>query len=182
VRSAEGGTRAELAGALVRHSGLGELQELIGSRFLSRADALRARSVLAGLDALIRATPPTGGERRLYYQLERVRAGAHELRELELLGVLRSGEVHLPDEQRARAERLLGADGDDPRTRLGLAADATAEQVRCAAAAEAARWRQIAAHPVAAAAIWDAAQSLVWTCERLAAEAGVAEAAGAAAR
>ena len=61
VRSGDGGTRAELAGALVRHSGLGELQELIGSRFLSRADALRARSVLAGLDALMRAMPPTGG-------------------------------------------------------------------------------------------------------------------------
>ena len=180
VRSGDGGTRAELAGALVRHSGLGELQELIGSRFLSRADALRARSVLAGLDALMRAMPPTG-RHRLHYQLERVRAGAHELRELELLGVLRSGELHLPDEQRCRAERLLGADGDDPRTRLGLGAEAPVEQVRSAAAGEAARWRQIAAHPVSSARIRDAAQALVWTCERLAVEAAQ-ETAGAVSR
>ena len=119
VRSGEGDTRAELAGALVRHSGLGELQELIGSRFLSRADALRTRSVLAGLDALMRATPPADDRCRLRYQLERVRAGAHELRELELLDVLRSGELPLPDEQRYAAERLLGGDGDGVCDRLG---------------------------------------------------------------
>jgi len=43
--------------------------------------------------------------------------------------------------------------------------------VRSAAAGEAARWRQVAAHPVVSARIRDAAQSLVWTCERLAVEA-----------
>ena len=81
---------------------------------VSRADALRSRSVLAGLDALLQAAPPpTDDGHRLQYQLERVRAGAHELRELELLDVLRSGDLHLPDEQRYAAERLLGADGDD---------------------------------------------------------------------
>ena len=171
VRGGEGETHAELAGALVRHSGLGELQELIGSRFLSRSDALRSRSVLAGLAALLQAAPPpTDDGHRLQYQLERVRAGAHELRELELLDVLRSGDLHLPDEQRYAAERLLGADGDDSRARLGLGADATAGQVRAAAAAEAARWRQIAAHPVVTARVRDAAQVVVWTCERLEAE------------
>ena len=75
-----------------------------------------------------------------------------------------------PDEQRYAAERLLGADGDDSRARLGLGADATAGQVRAAAAAEAARWRQIAAHPVVMARVRDAAQVVVWTCERLEAE------------
>ena len=171
VRGGEGETHAELAGALVRHSGLGELQELIGSRFLSRSDALRSRSVLAGLAALLQAAPPPADDgHRLQYQLERVRAGAHELRELELLDVLRSGDLHLPDEQRYAAERLLGADGDDSRARLGLGADATAGQVRAAAAAEAARWRQIAAHPVVTARVRDAAQVVVWTCERLEAE------------
>ena len=171
VRGGEGETHAELAGALVRHSGLGELQELIGSRFLSRSDALRSRSVLAGLAALLQAAPPPTDDRhRMQYQLERVRAGAYELRELELLDVLRSGDLHLPEEQRYAAERLLGADGDDSRARLGLGADATAGQVRAAAAAEAARWRQIAAHPVVTARVRDAAQVVVWTCERLEAE------------
>jgi hypothetical protein len=171
VRGGEGETHAELAGALVRYSGLGELQELIGSRFLSRSDALRSRSVLDGLAALLQAAPPpTDDGHRLQYQLERIRAGAHELRELELLDVLRSGDLHLPDEQRYAAERLLGADGDDSRARLGLDVDATAEQVRAAAAAAAARWRQIAAHPVVMARVRDAAQVVVWTCERLEAE------------
>jgi hypothetical protein len=176
VRGGEGETHAQLAGALVRYSGLGELQELIGSRFLTRADVLRSRSVLAGLAALLQAAPPpTDDGHGLQYQLERVRAGAHELRELELLDALRSGDLHLPDEQRCAAERLLGADGDDTRARLGLGADATAGQVRAAAAAEAARWRQIAVHPVVTARVRDAAQAVVWTCERLEAEAADAE-------
>jgi signal transduction histidine kinase len=170
VRSGEGDTRAALAGALVRHSGLGELQELIGSRFLSRADVLRSRTVLVGLDALMQATPPTDDARRLQYQLERVRTGAHELRELEILDMLRGGELHLPDEQRYAAERLLGADGDGFCSRLALAADATAEQVRAAATAQVVRWRQIADHPFVPARVRDAARVLVWTGERLAAE------------
>ncbi len=174
VRGGEGDTRAALAGALVRHSGLGELQELIGSRFLSRADALRSRTVLAGLDALIRTTPPESDARGLSYQLERVRAGAHELREIELLDLLRCGGLNLPDEQRSMAERLLGADGDGVRDRLALAADATAEQVREAAALQVARWRQIADHPVASTRVRDAAHDLVRTCERLAAGTEVA--------
>ncbi|MDT0350373.1 ATP-binding protein [Pseudonocardia charpentierae] len=174
VRGGEGDTRAALAGALVRHSGLGELQELIGSRFLSRADALRSRTVLAGLDALIRTTPPESDAHRLSYQLERVRAGAHELREIELLDLLRCGGLNLPDEQRSAAERLLGADGDGVRDRLALAADATAEQVREAAALQVARWRQIADHPVASTRVRDAAHDLVRTCERLSAGTEVA--------
>jgi len=89
--------------------------------------------------------------------------------------VLRSGELPVPDEQRCRAERLLGADGDDPRTRLGLSVDATVEQVGAAAAAEADRWRQVAVHPVLPAPVRDAAQALVWTCERLTVEAGPGE-------
>ena len=173
VRGGEGNTRAALAGALVRHSGLGELQELISSRFLSRADALRSRTVLAGLDALMQATPPGDG-RRLQYQLERIRAGAHELRELDLLDVLRRGDLHLPDEQRHAAERLLGADGHGARARLGLSDDATAEEVRAAAAAQVVRWRQVADHPVASARVRDAAQILVWTGERLPAESEIA--------
>jgi hypothetical protein len=171
VRSGEGDTRTALAGALVRHSGLGELQELIGSRFLSRADALRSRTVLTGLGALLRAEPPGADARRLHYRLEQVRAGAHELRELALLDVLRSGDLHLPDEQRHAAERLLGADGDGVRSRLGLAVDTAPEHVRTAAAAQILRWRQIADHPVASARVRDAAQILVWTGERLVAEA-----------
>ena len=90
-------------------------------RIVRRADALRTRSVLAGLDALLRTAPPASdGGKRLRYQLERVRAGAHELREIELLDLLRSGDLPLPDDELRVAERLLGADGGDVAARLGL--------------------------------------------------------------
>jgi hypothetical protein len=171
VRSGEGDTRADLAAALVRYSGLGHLQELIASRFLRRAEALRTRSVLAGLDALLNTAPPPGdAARRLRYQLERVRAGAHELREIELLDALRSGDLHLPDELARAAERLLGADGWDAPARLGLAPDATAEQLRVAVVHQPDRWRDLAVHPVVSTRVREFAQALVTTCERLAGE------------
>jgi hypothetical protein len=171
VRAGEGGSRAELAAALVRHSGLADLQEVIASRFLRRAERLRSRSVLAGLDAVLEASPPPGdAARALRYQLERVRAGAHELREIELLDALRSGEMGLPGEERRAAERLLGADGADVRVRLGVAAGASPGQLRSETAHQAARWRALAAHPVVSTRAREAAQVLVRTCEQLVAE------------
>jgi hypothetical protein len=170
VRSGAGRTRVELAAALVAHSGLAELQQLIAARFVRRADALRTRSVLAGLDALLRTAPPADGGRQLRYQLERVRAGAHELREIELLDLLRSGDLPLPDDELRAAERLLGADGGDVADRLGLDAGATAEQLRAEAERQSVRWQELAAHPVASTRLRDAAQVLVRTCEQLAEE------------
>ncbi|MCO1657722.1 ATP-binding protein [Pseudonocardia humida] len=171
VRCGEGGGRAELAAALVRHSGLADLQEVVASRFLRRSDPLRTRSVLTGLDTVLGASPPPGeSARSLRYQLERVRAGAHELREIELLDALRSGELGLPGDERRVAERLLGAAGADVRVRLGVAVDTTAGQVRSATAHQAARWRALAAHPVVSTRAREAAQVLVRTCERLGAE------------
>ena len=171
VRSGDGRTRADLAAALVAHSGLADLQQLIAARFVRRADALRTRSVLAGLEALLRTAPPPGDAAgRLRYQLERVRAGAHELREIELLDVLRSGGLPLPENELRVAERLLGADGADLHTRLGLAEDATVEQLRAEAARQPVRWQELAAHPVTSTRVRDAALVLVRTCEQLAAE------------
>jgi hypothetical protein len=171
VRSGAGRTRAELAAALVAHSGLADLQQLIAARLVRRADALRTRSVLAGLDALLRTAPPAGdGGKRLRYQLERVRAGAHELREIELLDLLRSGDLPLPTDELRAAERLLGADGGDVAARLGLPADATVEQLRAEAARQPVRWQELAAHPVTSTRLRDAALVLVRTCEQLAAE------------
>jgi signal transduction histidine kinase len=169
VRRGEANTRGELSAALVRDSGLADLQELISSRFVRRADVLRCRSVLAGLDAVLRAAPPAGDDgQRLHYQLERVRAGAHELREIELLDALRSGDLFLPDEERRAAELLLGADGEDARTRLGLGPDAPLEQMRAEAAEQPARWRNLAAHPMTSTNLRSAAQVLIRTCEQLA--------------
>ena len=178
VRRGEGCSRSDLAAALVRRSGLADLQELIASRFARRADVLRCRSVLAGLDAVLRVAPPADdGAQRLHYQLERVRAGAHELREIELLDALRSGELFLPDEERRAAELLLGAEGEDVRIRLGLGPDAPLAQMQAEAAGQPTRWRNLAAHPMTSTNLRSAAQVLVRTCEQLAVE--VDETAGA---
>jgi hypothetical protein len=168
VRSGDGATRAELAAALVAHSGVADLQDLIASRFTGRADVLRTRSVLAGLEGVLRAAPPGGDAgRTLRYQLERVRAGAHELREAELLDLLRSGDLPLPDDALRAAELLLGSDGADVRTRLGLHADATVDEVRAAATRQPARWRELASHPMTSSRVREACRVLVRTCEQL---------------
>jgi hypothetical protein len=166
VRGGEGGTPAALSSALARRSGLAELRAVVESLFVRRADVLRTRSVLTGLEAVVRLAPPGGeGARQLRFELERVRSGAHELREIELLDVLQSGDLPLPDEVRRAAQRLLGGNGRDMRARLGLTSDATIEQLRAEAARQPARWRELAMHP--STRVREAAQLLVRTSEEL---------------
>jgi hypothetical protein len=141
---------------------------VVESLFVRQADAVRARSVLTGLEAVVRAAPPgVDGARELRFELERIRAGAHELREIELLAVLLSDDLPLPEDARRAAERLLGANGRDVRSRLGLASDATVEQLHAEAAQQTARWRELAMHPVASTRVREAAQLLVRTSEEL---------------
>lgn len=140
-----------------------------------QAGALKARAALRALDAVVRSSP-LGGERviRLRYQLERIRSGAHELTEIDLIDELRSGTLPLADEERQAAEELLGAAGAEPRARLGLPADADAEDVRQAAERQLARWRRRASHPGSSRAMRDAAEVLVQTCEELLTQASTA--------
>ncbi|HVL85381.1 MAG TPA: hypothetical protein VM367_13990, partial [Pseudonocardia sp.] len=159
---------AGVAGVLLTASGLTRLQELLTTRVLARADTLRARSVLIGLEVLVRAAPPAGaaGE-RLLYQVERVRAGAHELTELDLVDELWTGGSALGPDERAAAERLLGADGPQLHLRLGVAADTAPDELRRVAAVQLGRWRERAVHPAASQRTRDVAQVLVRTCERV---------------
>jgi signal transduction histidine kinase len=132
-----------------------------------------AGSALRALDALVRLSP-LGGDRavRLRYQLERVRSEAHELAEVDLLDELGSGTVPLTSEERRQAEQLLGAAGFEPRSRLGLLADADTAQVRRAAGQQLAHWQRRASHPASTRAVRDAAEILVRTCERLLSQTG----------
>ncbi|GGS26495.1 hypothetical protein [Actinokineospora fastidiosa] len=112
--------RAELS----RASGVGEIRTAVAECFADRADTLRARSALTAVDSLVRADPRPG----MAAEVERVTAGAHELRELRLLASLRSGRVSLDDlgdDAVTEARYLLGAAGpnrlactDDPYTAL----------------------------------------------------------------
>ncbi|MGH3866640.1 MAG: sensor histidine kinase [Pseudonocardiaceae bacterium] len=150
----------------------GEIEDPTRAGTLHRAGALKARSALRALDAVVRSSP-LGGDRaiRLRYQLERIRSGAHELTEIDLIDELRAGTLPLADEERHAAEELLGAAGAEPRTRLRLPADADADDVRQAAEQQLARWRRRASHPGSPRALRDAAEVLAWTCEELLAQA-----------
>jgi hypothetical protein len=129
---------------------------------------LKARSALQELEAMVRSSS-SGSDRatRLSYQLERIRAGAHQLTEIDLIDELRSGTLPLTDDERRVAEELLGTAGAQPWARLGLGADADTGEVRRAARAALARWQHRASHPASTRTVRNVAEVLVSTCEEL---------------
>jgi hypothetical protein len=167
IRSGQAPTRQALAAALVQGSGLPRLRELVGERLARRADVLKSRAVLLALENLVRHEPPPVDGDRLRYRLDRIRSGAYELTELDVVDAVQAGELDLPDSERSAAERLLGASGTDPATRLGLAPDATRQEVSQAAAEQLAHWQRRAANPLAGADLRKVAHVLVQTSERL---------------
>ncbi|GAA0920642.1 hypothetical protein GCM10009559_03310 [Pseudonocardia zijingensis] len=164
IRSGDAGDRSALAAALLQHSGVLRLRELVDARLACRADTLKARSVLLALETLVRADPPPP---RLLYRLDRIRSAAHELTEVDLVDALRAGELNLPDKQRHEAEQLLGAGGPEPQTRLGLAPDAAVQEVVRSAEEQLRLWKRRAANPGAGNDARTAAGAIVQTCERL---------------
>lgn len=121
------GTRAALAEQLMRHSGIDELYDALAVYFVARADILKARSALIGLDTVLRHEPCSAAA-PLAAELERVFVGAHEFRELRLLAELRTGRAELPEELRAEALWLVtggsgvrtGTRAPDPELRPAL--------------------------------------------------------------
>jgi len=172
-----GGVRdpTELAHELARRSGLGQLLHTIASLFQTRADALKARAAVVGLEALLRSTPRTDAL-PLETSLERLQAGAHEFRELKLLAALRTGGVGLDQELSAEAERLVGGQGSTPMLRLGLVPEATPEQITEAARGRMNRWRLIAENPLTEPAALDACRVVLRSCEGMLAATPVASA------
>lgn len=137
----------ELAHELARRSGLGRLLDTVASLFQTRADALKARAAVVGLESLLSGSQP-GQSAVLEPALEELLAGAHEFRELKLLGSLRTGGVVLPPGQAEDAERLVGGRGNLPFQRLGLPPEADAEEVARETRRALDRWRQIAENPL----------------------------------
>jgi signal transduction histidine kinase len=136
-----------------------------------RAGALKARSALRVLDAVVRSSPLGGAQAiRLGYQLERISSSAHELTEIDLINELRSGTLPLAGGERQAAEELLGAAGAEPRARLGLPADTDTDAVRHAAEGALAHWQRRTSHPGSTRAVRDTAEVLVQTCEELLAQ------------
>ncbi|OLE26413.1 MAG: hypothetical protein AUG44_13045 [Actinobacteria bacterium 13_1_20CM_3_71_11] len=115
------GSRAVLAEQLVERSGLAALRAAVDELFLDRAPLLKARSALLALGSVVR-TRPHPDAIRLTVAIERAIASAHELRELGLLGALRSDRTGLPPDLAAEARRLAGWEGPDLPARLGVGA------------------------------------------------------------
>ena len=159
-----------LAHAMVRRSGLDALLSLLDAQFQTRAEHLKARSALVAVEQLLRERPRHGAE-DVRAALERVRAGAHELRELGLLAQARSTGLPLRDRAAAaEAEVLVGGRGAGPRERLGLPADAPDEQVRAEAAKRSRQWRARAESPLTDRAAAEVCRVVVRSCEGILAE------------
>jgi hypothetical protein len=126
-----------------------------------------ARAVLAGLEQLVYDQPPAHGGEVPRYELERIRAGSHELTEIDLVDALRVGQLRVPAAHRGPALRVLGGYGVDPRTRLGLPVDGHPARLAAAAAAQREHWHRLATHPAATAHLRAVATAATHTCDRL---------------
>ena len=154
----------ELSDGLVARSGLTELQAVLRSQFASRAEVLKARSALLGVQGLLRASPPTGAAAdALAAEVERVVAGAHELAEIRLLNALRAGAVDVTAEEAAAMERVLGAAGSSPAARLGLPEGSSTEDLQRTLSEELTRWQRRAENPLSSRDVADAARDIVRT-------------------
>jgi hypothetical protein len=162
IRSGGARHSTELAEHLKRLSGIAPLQRLLRTQFAARADVLKARTALLALDRLFHlATPPDA----LARQSEEVRAGAHEFTEIRLIDALREDPTLLDPKDVPEAERLLGGQGPDAHSRLGLTPDADGARLRSAAFERLARWQREAEDPVATRQTRAAARILIRTCE-----------------
>jgi hypothetical protein len=156
----------DLADELYRRSGMEDLLRLVSDQFRSRADALKARTALAAISALIERRP-TPTSPALAGAVERLEANAHELRELSLLAAARTTGIGLPRENSAEAERLIGGAGTSASRRLDLPDDAPPDDVRREASAALQRWRAMAGSPLLDRGAVEACQAVIRSCEAL---------------
>lgn len=162
-------SRVKLSAELIRRSGLTELRESVLRCFVDRRDALKARSALAAVEALLRAEPTRGSD-ELVGAVEQILAGAHEFRELRLLVALRNTRLGFDAELAAEAQRLVGGNGVGLAARLGVEHEATVQRLWEVAADAQWRWRDRAEDPLLPLAQRRGAQVVVRSCEGMIAE------------
>ena len=161
VRQGRASTARELADALVKRSGIDDLRSDLLDQFSRRRDVLRARSALQAIAAVVSTHgDPTG---TLTTEIERIRASAHVLAEMRLLNALRREAIAFPAADVDRVDRLLSGAG--AAERLGLATDASSDEIATALVAEVAHWRRRGGSPLATRSLTEAAEILIRTCE-----------------
>jgi len=148
IRSGDVSTSQQLADRLVDLSGLTELRRVLTTLFVDRADVLKARSGLLGIERLCSERAGTAGSDAVLAELERVMASAHPFNEMVTLAAVRSGWVKGPQAKLVELEQLLGAVGSSAPQRLGLPASAAADEIRTAAFEQLARWQRLAENPL----------------------------------
>ena len=149
-----------------------DLLRLVSDQFRARADALKARTALAAIGALVEHRP-TPNSPDLAGAVERLEANAHELRELSLLAAARTTGLGLPPAESVEAERLIGGAGTSTSRRLDLPDDAPPDEVRRAASEALQRWRAMAGSPLFDRGAVEACQAVIRSCEAI--MVGVAE-------
>jgi predicted GTPase len=160
-------TATDLSTALIEKSGILRLREVLSRSFTDRRDLLIVRSVLLKLDSVVGAEPALT---ILSPELERLRASAHELTEARFLNMLRGGAVSLSADRALELERLLGGDGTDCRSRLGLAPESAEDIVREALSDALIRQQKRAESSLGGQEARDFARVAVRTCEGLLAD------------
>jgi serine/threonine protein kinase len=155
----------EMSAFLFERSGLAELRRVLMTQFAARRDVLKAQVTLQALSHRLRHAPPSTGAGTLEFEIERLRSEAHVFAELELFAALRAGSAGLRPEDEPAVERLLGAEGYAPTTRLGLPPDASADAICNELLASIVKWRGRAENPLTTPEMAAAAEVLVRTCE-----------------
>ncbi|MGE5830565.1 MAG: GTP-binding protein, partial [Micromonosporaceae bacterium] len=169
LRRGVASTATELARELAERSGLGELQDVLGSLFFERRDVLKSRSALLALDALTRAeTRP--GSAALAAEIEEIIASAHPFNELRVLSAVRAGWVAGKPDVVTDLERVIGGGGGALHLRLQLAAEASPADLTAAATAALQRWQRRAENPLTAHEMVIAARVAVRSCEGMLAD------------
>ena len=141
-------TAPELSTALLERSGIRALQRVLEESYAARASGLKARSALVALRAigLVLGRDGVAAAADIVDAIDRLEASSGELALLRLQHLVLAGHVAMNDEERAEVDRLTATAG--PRSRTGLDAGASVEDVRAAALAGIERWRARANNPL----------------------------------
>lgn len=157
---------SKLSAELVQRSGLVDLRESLRLHFVERGGVLKARSALLAVEAVVRAEPRDGAG-ALLAELERAYAGAHDLHELRLLALLRTGGERLLGDLAPEAQRLVGGSGTGIAERLGLEHEPTGDELHHALLDTMDRWQERAESPVLSAQARRAARVVLRSCEAM---------------
>lgn len=155
---------ARIGPLLTEASGLDDLRRTIETQLASRPWLLKARSVLRDAKSVLHSQPPPRAA-WLLTNVERIESGAHELNELRVLHAIQSGRVHLAPDVADEATRLLGGSGASAPARVGLADDASTDDIDAAAAEALRRWQRRTVDPTATSLEVHAAATVVRSCE-----------------